>query len=63
MRDRCRFSDEFLATEQFDTLLKAQILAEDWRNEYNTTRPHGAPTTSSTAATGQRNWEHSTTAI
>lgn len=42
MRDRCRFRDEFLATEQFDTLLEAQILAEDWRNEYNTTRPHGA---------------------
>lgn len=37
-----RFRDEFLATEQFDTLLEAQVLAEDWRIEYNTARPHGA---------------------
>lgn len=37
-----RFRDEFLATEQFDSLLEAQILAEDWRIEYNTVRPHGA---------------------
>lgn len=32
-----RFRDEFLSTEQFDTLLEAQVLAEDWRIEYNTT--------------------------
>ncbi|MEV4315318.1 IS3 family transposase [Actinocrispum sp. NPDC049592] len=37
-----RFRDEFLATEQFDTLLEAQVLAEDWRIEYNTIRPHGS---------------------
>jgi len=37
-----RFRDEFLATEQFDTLLEAQVLAEDWRIEYNTARPHGS---------------------
>ena len=37
-----RFRDEFLATEQFDTLLEAQALAEDWRIEYNTIRPHGS---------------------
>jgi transposase InsO family protein len=37
-----RFRDEFLATEQFDTLLEAQVLAEDWRIEYNTHRPHGS---------------------
>lgn len=37
-----RFRDEFLATEQFDTLLEAQVLAEDWRIEYNTYRPHGS---------------------
>lgn len=37
-----RFRDEFLTTEQFDTLLEAQVLAEDWRIEYNTIRPHGA---------------------
>jgi transposase InsO family protein len=28
-----RFRDEFLATEQFDTLMEAQGLAEDWRIE------------------------------
>ena len=38
-----RFRDEFLTTEQFDTLLEAQVLAEDWRIEYNTYRPHGSP--------------------
>ncbi|MCT2587960.1 IS3 family transposase [Actinophytocola sp. S1-96] len=37
-----RFRDEFLTTEQFDTLLEAQVLADDWRTEYNTTRPHGS---------------------
>lgn len=37
-----RFRDEFLITEQFDTLLEAQVLAEDWRIEYNTYRPHGS---------------------
>ena len=31
-----RFRDEFLTCEQFDTLLEAQVLAEDWRIEYNT---------------------------
>ena len=37
-----RFRDEFLTTEEFDTLLEAQVLAEDWRIEYNTYRPHGS---------------------
>ena len=37
-----RFRDEFLTTEQFDTLLEAQVLAEGWRIEYNTYRPHGS---------------------
>ncbi len=37
-----RFRDELLSTEQFDTLLEAQVLAEDWRIEYNTYRPHGS---------------------
>jgi len=37
-----RFRDEFLTCEQFDTLLEAQVLAEDWRIEYNTYRPHGS---------------------
>ena len=37
-----RFRDEFLSCEQFETLLEAQVLAEDWRIEYNTYRPHGS---------------------
>ncbi|NJC71685.1 transposase [Planosporangium thailandense] len=37
-----RFRDEFLACEQFDTLLEVQVLTKDWRIEYNTYRPHGS---------------------
>jgi putative transposase len=36
-----RFRDEFLVCEQFDTLLEVQVLAEEWRREYNQYRPHG----------------------
>ncbi len=34
--------DEVLNTEEFATLLEAQILVEDWRIEYNTYRPHSS---------------------
>ena len=37
-----RLRDEFLAVEQFDSLLEAQVLIEDWRIEYNTKRPHSS---------------------
>ena len=37
-----RFRDEFLACEQFNTLLEVQLLAQDWRIEYNTYRRHGS---------------------
>ncbi len=37
-----RFRDEFLACEQFNTLLEVQVLAEDRRLEYNNYRPHGS---------------------
>ncbi|MCX5958059.1 MAG: IS3 family transposase [Cyanobacteria bacterium] len=37
-----RFRDEFLNTELFTTAPEAQILAERWRWEYNTLRPHSA---------------------
>ena len=37
-----RLRDEFLAVEQFDSLLAAQVLIEDWRTEYNTKRPHSS---------------------
>jgi putative transposase len=30
-----RMRDELLAIEQFDTLLEGQVLAADWRREYN----------------------------
>lgn len=37
---RCR--DELLNTEEFGSLLEAQVLVEAWRVEYNTYRPHGS---------------------
>ncbi len=37
-----RMRDELLAIEQFDSLLEAQVLVQDWRAEYNTYRPHSA---------------------
>lgn len=37
-----RMRDELLSIEQFDTLLEAQVLVADWREEYNHYRPHSA---------------------
>jgi transposase InsO family protein len=37
-----RFRDEFLNTELFTTAREAQILADRWRWEYNSLRPHSA---------------------
>lgn len=37
-----KLRDELLNVELFDTLLEAQVLAEDFRIEYNTYRPHSA---------------------
>lgn len=37
-----RLRDECLAVEQFDTLLEAQVVIEDWRIDYNINRPHSA---------------------
>jgi putative transposase len=34
--------DELRAIEQFDSLLEAQVLVADWRDEYNDYRPHSA---------------------
>jgi Integrase core domain len=34
--------DELLAIEQFERLLEAQVLIGDWRQEYNSYRPHSA---------------------
>ena len=48
--------DEFLAVEQFDSLLEAQVLLEDWRIEYNTKRPHSSLGWLTPAAYAER-WE------
>ncbi len=37
-----QFRDEFLNTELFTTAPEAQILADRWRWEYKTLRPHSA---------------------
>ena len=37
-----RFRDEFLDGEIFYSLREAQILIENWRQHYNTKRPHSA---------------------
>ena len=37
-----RLRDECLNTERFDTLLEAKIVINDWRHDYNTSRPHSA---------------------
>ena len=37
-----RMRDELLSIEQFDSLLEAQVLVSDWRNDYNTYRPYSA---------------------
>lgn len=37
-----RVRDEVLAIEWFDTLAEARVVVEDWRIEYNTTRPHSS---------------------
>jgi len=34
--------DEVLAVEAFDSLLEAKTVIEDWRNIYNTIRPHSS---------------------
>ena len=51
-----RLRDEFLAVEQFDSLLEAQVLIEDWRIEYNTKRPHSSLSWLAPAAYAER-WE------
>jgi putative transposase len=37
-----RVRDEVLGVEAFATLLEARVVVEDWRIEYNTTRPHSS---------------------
>jgi putative transposase len=37
-----RLRDELLAVELFGSLVEAKVLVEDWREDYNTRRPHSA---------------------
>ncbi len=37
-----RIRDELLAFEQFSCLAEAQVMVEDWREDYNQRRPHSA---------------------
>ena len=37
-----RLRDELLNGWRFDSLLEARVIIEDWRRDYNTTRPHSA---------------------
>jgi transposase InsO family protein len=37
-----RVRDEVLSVEAFDSLLEAKIVIEEWRNTYNTQRPHSS---------------------
>lgn len=37
-----RLRDELLAVEQFDTILEAKVLVDDWRIDYNLNRPHSS---------------------
>jgi len=41
-RSTAAYDDEFLNGWQFESLLEAQVLIEDWRVDYNTNRPHSA---------------------
>ncbi len=37
-----KLRDELLNGEIFTTLLEAKVLTENWRREYNQTRPHSS---------------------
>lgn len=37
-----RLRDELLNITEFGSLTEARVLVEDWRNEYNTWRPHSS---------------------
>src|SRR3954452_18507946 len=37
-----RLRDELLNSWQFDSLLEARVIIEDWRIDYNEHRPHSA---------------------
>ena len=37
-----KLRDELLNVELFDTMWEAKVLLEEWREEYNTIRPHSS---------------------
>ncbi len=37
-----KLRDELLNGEIFDTILEAKVVTEEWRNHYNTVRPHSS---------------------
>jgi transposase InsO family protein len=37
-----KIRDEFLTIEELTTLLEAKIMAEDFRQDYNSYRPHSS---------------------
>jgi putative transposase len=37
-----RLRDELLNIEEFGSIAEARVVIEDWREEYNTYRPHSA---------------------
>lgn len=39
---RSRVRDELLNVEQFACLAEARVVVSDWREDYNTRRPHSA---------------------
>jgi putative transposase len=60
-----RVRDELLNGEVFSSLLEAQVVIEDWRNDYNTHRPHSAlkmQTPAACARTQAARWATDTTA-
>jgi putative transposase len=48
-----RLRDELLNAEEFDSLLEARVLAQDWRDEYNHQRPHSSLNYRTPAAFGR----------
>jgi len=56
-----RLRDELLNIEEFGSITEACVIIEDWREEYNTYRPHsalGGLTPAEYAATGRENNSH-----
>jgi len=58
-----RSRDELLNITEFGSVTEAQVIVEDWRNEYNTWRPHSSlggltPTEYAAQSTHQHQPDH-----